>query len=126
AGFTRARVDGEVILLENKIELDRYKQHDIEAVGGRIVLRDCDDDTERDHFLSRLTDSVETALNFGNGYLTVQNLSVEPNEDISYSEHLVCPEHGISIPEIEPRTFSFNTPHGMCQECQGIGTKLEI
>jgi excinuclease ABC subunit A len=126
AGFTRARVNGEVMLLENKIELDRYKQHDIEAVVDRVVLRDFEDTEEQDQFVSRLTDSIETALNFGSGYLTVQNLSVEPPEDISFSEHLVCPVHGISIPEIEPRTFSFNTPHGMCQECQGIGTKLEI
>jgi excinuclease ABC subunit A len=126
AGFTRARVDGEVMLLENKIELDRYKQHDIEAVVDRIVLRHSEDTEEQNQFISRLTDSVETALNFGNGYLTVQNLSMDPPVDRSFSEHLVCPEHGISIPEIEPRTFSFNTPHGMCQECQGIGTKLEI
>jgi excinuclease ABC subunit A len=126
AGFTRARVDGEVMLLENKIELDRYKQHDIEAVVDRIVLRHSEDAEEQNQFISRLTDSVETTLNFGNGYLTVQNLSIDPPVDRSFSEHLVCPEHGISIPEIEPRTFSFNTPHGMCQECQGIGTKLEI
>ncbi|MGH8247940.1 MAG: excinuclease ABC subunit UvrA, partial [Gammaproteobacteria bacterium] len=67
---------------------------------------------------------VETALKFGEGYITI-NL-VDKNEDINYSEHLACPEHGISIGEIEPRTFSFNTPHGACPDCQGLGSKLEI
>jgi excinuclease ABC subunit A len=62
----------------------------------------------------------------GEGYLTVQNLSIEPPLDTFFSEHLACPEHGVSLPEIEPRTFSFNTPHGACQDCQGLGSKLEI
>jgi len=69
---------------------------------------------------------VETALKVGEGYLTIQNLSVEPPLDLLFSEHLACPEHGVSLPEIEPRTFSFNTPHGACPDCQGLGSKLEI
>ncbi|TAK14157.1 MAG: excinuclease ABC subunit UvrA [Anaerolineae bacterium] len=128
AGFTRARVNGEVMELDaaKDADLDRYKNHTIEAVVDRLVLRAPADKEEAQQFRSRLTDSVETALKFGDGYLTVQNLSAKPAEDLAFSEHLVCPVHGISIPEIEPRTFSFNTPHGACPECQGIGTKLEI
>jgi excinuclease ABC subunit A len=62
----------------------------------------------------------------GEGYLTIQNLSMDPPQDLFFSEHLACPEHGSTLPEIEPRTFSFNTPHGACPECQGLGSKLEI
>jgi excinuclease ABC subunit A len=62
----------------------------------------------------------------GEGYLTVQNLSVEPAPGPAFSEHLACPEHGVSLAEIEPRTFSFNTPHGACPDCQGLGSRLEI
>jgi excinuclease ABC subunit A len=69
---------------------------------------------------------VETALKVGEGYLTVQNITTEPPVDLYFSEHLACPEHGVSLPEIEPRTFSFNTPHGACPECQGLGSKQEI
>jgi excinuclease ABC subunit A len=75
---------------------------------------------------SRLTDSVETALKVGEGYLTIQNLTPEAPGDLFFSEHLACPEHGVSLPEIEPRTFSFNTPHGACPDCQGLGSRLEI
>ncbi len=127
AGFTRARVNGELMDLDQAkdSDLDRYKNHTIEAVVDRLVLRTGQDE-EAQQFRSRLNDSVETALKFGDGYLTLHNLSVEPAVDIAYSEHFVCPEHGVSLPEIEPRTFSFNTPHGACPECQGIGTKLEI
>jgi excinuclease ABC subunit A len=84
------------------------------------------EDEEQSAARSRLTDSVETCLKVGEGYLTVQNLSVEPPVDIVFSEHLSCPEHGLSLAEIEPRTFSFNTPHGACPECQGLGSKQEI
>ncbi|MFN2144462.1 MAG: excinuclease ABC subunit UvrA, partial [Anaerolineales bacterium] len=127
AGFVRARVNGEVIELgEEEVELDRYKNHTIEAVVDRLVIRKYESAEEADGFRSRLTDSVETALQFGDGVLTVHNLSADPPEDTRFSEHLVCPEHGSTVPEIEPRTFSFNTPHGACPECQGIGTKLEI
>ena len=108
------------------VELDRYKNHTIEAVVDRLVIQAHETTEEADGFRSRLTDSVETALQFGDGVLTVHNLSADPPEDTRFSEHLVCPEHGSTVPEIEPRTFSFNTPHGACPECQGIGTKLEI
>ncbi len=128
AGFVRIRVDGTLYNLddEQEIQLDRYKIHTIEAVVDRLVIGKAENDEEARTFRSRLTDSVETALKVGEGYLTAQNLSVEPPVDLFYSEHLACPEHGVSLPEIEPRTFSFNTPHGACPECQGLGSKLEI
>lgn len=126
AGFVRVRVDGQVHSLDDDITLDRYKIHNIEAVVDRLVVRKDDGDEEERAFRSRLTDSVETALKVGEGYLTVQNLSVEPAQDLLFSEHLACPEHGVSLQEIEPRTFSFNTPHGACPDCQGLGSRLEI
>jgi len=126
AGFTRVRVDGEVHSLEDEIALDRYKQHTIEAVVDRLVISHPTDLEESRSALSRLNDSVETALKVGEGYLTVQNISQEPPVDLMFSEHLACPEHGFSLSEIEPRTFSFNTPHGACPECQGLGSKMEI
>ena len=124
AGFTRARVDGTVHSLDDEIELDRYKQHTIEAVVDRLVISRGESKEDKKAALTRLTDSVETALKFGEGYLTV-NL-VDKKEDIQFSEHLACPEHGTVIQEVEPRTFSFNTPQGACPDCQGLGSKLEI
>ncbi|MBK9207613.1 MAG: excinuclease ABC subunit UvrA [Anaerolineales bacterium] len=124
AGFTRVRVDGTVSSLDDEIELDRYKQHTIEAVVDRLVISHEGEKEEKKSALTRLTDSIETALKFGEGYLTI-NL-VDKKEDLNFSEHLACPEHGVSIAEIEPRTFSFNTPQGACQDCQGLGSKLEI
>lgn len=127
AGFVRVRVDGKVYNLEDDIALDRYKIHTIEAVVDRLVLRNAaSDDEEVRSFRSRLTDSVETALKLGEGYVTVQNLTVDPPADLLFSEYLSCPEHGVSLQEIEPRTFSFNTPHGACPDCQGLGSRLEI
>ncbi len=130
AGFVRARVDGEVRSLDEEISLDRYKQHTIEAVVDRLIIRRHEDEEEAQAARTRLTEAVETALQFGDGYITVALVPAPGEEgeerDIYFSEHLACPEHGVSIPEIEPRTFSFNTPHGACPECQGLGSKLEI
>ncbi|MGE5642317.1 MAG: excinuclease ABC subunit UvrA [Byssovorax cruenta] len=124
AGFARARVDGTVYSLDDEINLDRYKQHMIEAVVDRLVVSKDGSKEEQKAAGTRLTDSIETALKFGEGYVSV-NL-VDKNEDIHFSEHLACPEHGVSISEVEPRTFSFNTPQGACPDCQGLGSKLEI
>ena len=124
AGFVRARVDGEVHNLDDEISLDRYKQHTIEAVVDRLVIKPEDNEEDQKAARTRLTDSVETALKFGEGYVSINN--VDNGEDVHYSEHLACSEHGSTVPEIEPRTFSFNTPHGACPDCQGIGNKLEI
>jgi excinuclease ABC subunit A len=125
SGFLRVRVDGEVMSVEDEIELDRYKKHDIEAVVDRLVIREQAGE-EADSFRSRLTDSIETALRWGEGMIIISNLSEDPPADAPYSEYLACPEHGTTIAEIEPRTFSFNTPHGACPECQGLGVRLEI
>ncbi len=148
SGFVRARVDGQVHELEEDIQMDRYKIHTIEAVVDRLIIRNPENGDEAQAFRSRLTDSVETALKFGEGYLTVHLTTPLPSpvsqaaiegrgemgigemvaeeRDLHFSEHLACPEHGSVLPEIEPRTFSFNTPHGACPDCQGLGGKLEI
>ncbi len=120
SGFVRARVDGKVREIEEDIELDRYKNHTIEAVVDRLIIPA----EPNDAFRTRLTDSVETALQWGEGTISVSDLTAKV--DIPYSENLACPEHGTTLAEIEPRTFSFNTPHGACPECQGLGSKLEI
>ena len=126
AGFLRVRVDGTVYNLDEEITLDRYKIHTIEAVIDRLVLHKPADEKEAREARSRLTDSIETALKVGEGYITLHNLSEEPPKDYMFSEFLACPEHGVSLTEIEPRTFSFNTPYGACPECQGLGSKLEV
>jgi excinuclease ABC subunit A len=139
AGFARARVDGTVHSLDDEISLDRYKQHNIDAIVDRLVISREGSDEDRKAAQTRLTDSVETALKFGDGYVTVQVLTSSPRPasprprgeeqeggDLFFSEHFACPEHGTTIAEIEPRTFSFNTPHGACPDCQGLGSKLEI
>ncbi|MBE9479339.1 MAG: excinuclease ABC subunit UvrA, partial [Chloroflexi bacterium] len=125
SGFVRTRVDGDVKALDEEFELDRYKKHDIEAVVDRLVIHH-DTTEDGDAFLTRLTDSIETALRWGEGILYITDLSSDPPVDIPFSEHLACPDHGTTLAEIEPRTFSFNTPHGACPECQGLGNKLEI
>ncbi len=126
AGFVRVRVDGETHSLDEDFDLDRYKKHTIEAVVDRVILRESESQDDAKAVRSRLTDSVETALKFGDGYVTVQVMSDEEPRDIQFSEHLACPEHGSVITEIEPRTFSFNTPHGACPTCQGLGSRQEI
>ncbi len=126
-GFVRTRVDGVVHELDEDIQMDRYKIHNIEAVVDRVLLHHDPDPEEDKLSLSRLTDSIETALKFGDGYLIVQDITdAKAPFDMHFSEHLACPEHGSVLPEIEPRTFSFNTPHGACPDCQGLGGKLEI
>jgi len=137
SGFTRARVDGTVHSLDDEIELDRYKQHTIEAVVDRLVMSREGSKEDKKAARTRLTESVETALKFGEGYVTVnlvdgQKSKVDSRDlqpstfDLAFSEHLACPEHGTAIQEVEPRTFSFNTPQGACPDCQGLGSKLEI
>jgi excinuclease ABC subunit A len=132
-GFVRVRVDGSVYELEEVPELDRYKLHDIEAVVDRLVIRDVDTEPAQIYrdFISRITDSVETALRLGDGILIIEVVHSPDPEAIAetdhlYSEKLACPVCGISLPEIEPRTFSFNSPHGACPDCQGLGYKLEL
>ncbi|MFO8011654.1 MAG: excinuclease ABC subunit UvrA [Dehalococcoidia bacterium] len=115
-GFVRVRVDGEVRDLSDEFDLDKYKRHTIEVVVDRLVSGDSDQ-------AGRLADSVETALKIAGGVVLI---SILEGEEFLFSEHFACPVCGISIDEIEPRTFSFNSPHGACPECTGIGYKLEI
>jgi len=117
-GFVRVRVDGEIHDLEDEFDLDRNRKHSIEVVVDRLVVRM---DTE---FRKRLADSVETALQLGEG--TVRVLNHDTGEERIYSEHFACPDCGINFEEISPRMFSFNSPHGACPECNGLGSKLEI
>ncbi|MEM7335790.1 MAG: excinuclease ABC subunit UvrA [Chloroflexota bacterium] len=128
-GFVRVRVNGEIRQVDENIELDRYKNHSIEAVVDRLVVRYAPDDQSEDaqSSRSRLTDSIETALRLGNGLVIINDVTDRDTpQDKLYSEHLYCPYDGTSIPEIEPRTFSFNSPHGACPSCQGLGTKKEF
>ncbi len=126
AGFLRVRVDGTIYNIEDEIELDRYKLHDIEVVVDRLILPKEGNEEEKTAHLSRITDSIETALQVGEGYLIIVNVSNDPEEEYRFSEKYACPEHGPILQEIEPRTFSFNTPHGACPECQGLGKKVEL
>ena len=122
AGFARVRVDGEVYDLADEIEIDRERRHTVEVVVDRLVIRHATGDTGNPD-ASRMADSVETALKLGNGVVLV---SVVGGEEHLFSEHFACAYCGISLGEIEPRTFSFNSPHGACPACGGLGTALEI
>jgi len=114
-GFVRARVDGEIIELDSPPILEKYKQHTIEVVIDRIVLKP--------NIRKRLADSVELALSEGEGLCTV--LIGGKNERI-FSQSLACTQCGFSYPELSPRLFSFNSPYGACPVCHGLGTKMEI
>jgi excinuclease ABC subunit A len=124
AGFVRVRVDGIVHDLSESISLDKYKQHDIEVVVDRLVIPEDDADPQaRNSDRSRLADSIETALKLGDGIVLIEEIGGETR---LFSEHFACVYCGISIPEIEPRTFSFNSPHGACPDCTGLGTRKEL
>ena len=116
-GFVRVRVDGIVHRVEEALakELERKKKHSIEVVVDRLVM-------EKGLDKPRLTDSLETALNLGKGMVIISH----DNKDTLYSEHFACEDCGISLPSIEPRLFSFNSPFGACPSCQGLGEKLEV
>ena len=129
AGYVRVRVDGEVRQVDEDIELDRYKNHTIEAVVDRLMIQHTAHDESEDARAarSRLTDSIETALRLGDGVVIINDVTDRDQpRDHLYSEHLSCAYDGTSMPEIEPRTFSFNSPHGACPECQGLGTTKAI
>lgn len=114
-GFVRVRVDGTIRTLDERIELKKNIKHNIDVVVDRVVLKD--------RVRSRLTDSVETALRLSSGLLTVVE---EGKEDVTYSEKYACTACGISLSEVAPRLFSFNSPFGACPTCTGLGFKLEI
>jgi len=116
AGYVRTRVDGDVHDLSEQFSLDRNKKHSIEAVVDRLVVSPGEGS-------GRLAESVEAALKLGSGIVLI---SVIDGDELLYSENLACVHCGISLGEIEPRTFSFNSPHGACPVCTGLGFKWEI
>jgi excinuclease ABC subunit A len=120
-GYTRARVDGELIDLPAKLKLERYEQHTIEVVVDRLVRRS---GIER-----RLTDSLETALKLAEGVAEVEIVPKDGKEEpetLTFSEHLACTHCGLSFEELAPRNFSFNSPYGACDECDGLGTRFQV
>ena len=116
AGYARVRVDGHIYDLSEEFQLDKNKKHSIEVVVDRLVIG-------QSGTRSRIADSVETALKLGAGVVLV---SIIDGEELLFSEHFACVQCGISLGEIAPRTFSFNSPHGACPACTGLGVKLEI
>ncbi len=106
-GFSEARIDGEIMSLREKIELSRYKAHNIEIIIDRVMMKD----------ESRLFEAIETALEHSKGLIT----ALFEKEEILLSSKWTCPEDGFSFPEIEPRLFSFNSPYGACENCHGLG-----
>jgi len=118
-GYSRARVDGETIQLTEPPKLKKQEKHTIEVVIDRL--------TAKAESKSRLTDSIETALKLGNGLVLLDFVDAKSGEkEHTYSEHLACHDCNLSFEELEPRSFSFNSPFGACPECSGIGTQLEV
>jgi excinuclease ABC subunit A len=116
-GFSRVKVDGEQYLLEEGVpELDKKFKHTIEVVVDRLVMRA--------DLRSRLTQSIETAASLAEGLVVIDRLG--DGEPLLFSENFACPEHGVSLPELQPRVFSFNSPHGACPRCTGLGSQQEI
>ena len=129
SGYVRIRIDGSLYDLSEEITLDKNLKHDIEVVVDRLIIRD--------GLEKRLTDSVENVLKLSEGLLTVDVIrvgelkegdtcSIRDGEQITLSQNFACPDCGISIEEIEPRSFSFNNPYGACPECFGLGYKMEF
>lgn len=114
-GYVRVRIDGELIDLDDDINLDKNKKHNIEVVIDRIVMKE--------GVAARLSDSLESALRLADGRVLID---VMEHEEVLFSEHHACPICGFSIGELEPRMFSFNNPFGACPDCDGLGTKLEV
>jgi len=139
AGFVRARVDGQVRDLDDDIQLDKNKRHSIEIVVDRLVSEE-PDDADKDARRMRVSDSVETALRLGAGIMVLllmgdkagsggamrKKKAASGAEERIYSEHFACVHCGLSFGELEPRNFSFNSPHGACRECTGLGVKMEL
>src|ERR671915_1357258 len=115
-GFTRVKVDGEQRLLEEEIVLDKKYKHTIEVVVDRLRMKQ--------DLRTRLFQSVETAINLAEGLVVVDLIDEE--RQLTFSERFACPEHGVSLPELQPRIFSFNSPHGACPRCTGLGAQQEI
>ncbi|MGH2694256.1 MAG: excinuclease ABC subunit UvrA [Actinomycetota bacterium] len=116
-GFARARIDGKVRDLSEKIRLDRYFQHDVDVIVDRLVMKE--------GIGSRLTDSIETALKLAEGTAAI-DLVEDASEDVMFSQFFACTNCGISFDELAPRNFSFNSPYGACERCDGLGIHLEV
>ena len=114
-GYVRVRVDGEIYDVTEVPELSKSQQHTIEVVVDRIVIKD--------GIRSRLFDSVEAALRIADGYVVIDTMD---DNELLFSEHYACPVCGFTVPELEPRLFSFNAPFGSCPDCDGLGIKLEV
>src|SRR5881409_396563 len=114
-GFTRVKVDGEIRMLEDEIALDKKFKHTIEVVVDRLVMKP--------DLRTRLAQSVETAAQLADGLVAID---VVDGESMLFSEKFACPDHGVSLPELQPRIFSFNSPHGACPRCTGLGAQQEI
>lgn len=114
-GFTRVQIDGEIRTLDEDIQLAKTKKHDLEIVIDRLVVKD--------GIESRLADSMETAAKWSEGLVVVQEVEGPTH---MYSQHFACPDCHISLPAIEPRMFSFNSPFGACPACSGIGSTMEV
>ena len=129
-GFVRVRVDGEQLDLADVTSLDKYKRHTIEVVVDRFVVRRAESPGEAPPDAARLADSIETALRLGEGVVVIAPAARDGEapafEEHRYSERYSCPYDGTTIDELEPRSFSFNSPHGACPTCTGIGTQLVI
>ncbi|MDR0464553.1 MAG: excinuclease ABC subunit UvrA [Treponema sp.] len=118
AGFARARIDGVPVSLDESIKLDKQKKHSIEIIVDRLVIGK--------QIRARLAESVETALQTADGLMIVQITEDGKNSEQVFSQKNACPDCGVSIPELQPRLFSFNNPYGACPGCSGIGAKLEF
>ena len=114
-GFLRVRVDGEVMTVDDKIILNKNKKHTIEVVVDRLIMKDSINE--------RLTESIELALKIGSGLIVVNEL---PNKEHLFSEHFACPDCEVSMEEMVPRMFSFNSPYGACPKCDGLGSHMEV
>jgi excinuclease ABC subunit A len=134
-GFVRFRVDSEIYSVNEDIQLDPKKKHTVEIVVDRLVVKNFkkkmitmksgQEIEEKNEDRARLADSIETALKHGEGLMII--LDADSNEEQVFSEHFACETHGvIALPEVTPRSFSFNSPHGACPDCHGLGTKLKI
>ena len=110
-----SRVDGEIYDVTEVPELSKSKQHTIEVVVDRIVIKE--------GIRSRLFDSIEAALRIADGYVVIDTMD---GKELLFSEHYACPVCGFTVPELEPRLFSFNAPFGSCPDCDGLGIKLEV
>ena len=115
SGFVRVRVDGETYNLSDKISLDKNKKHNVEIVVDRLVMKD--------GIRSRIADSVEAACKNASGNVLIDVIG---SQEMLFSQNYACPEHGVSIEELSPRMFSFNSPFGACEECDGLGFKMSV